>query len=134
MHNFNFFLKNLNEYKCKNFKSVSFIYRFFLNWLKNGIKSENYYLLCVARCLQKLLRHDVYRLVFQNLNGLFRIIRILDSGIKPQAQYQFSFCIWVTSYNAELAEKLHEWVLSALSFSSIIYFHIQYENNNKERK
>lgn len=104
-------------------KSRLSISSFFLNWLKNEMQPENEYLLCVARCLQKLLRRDEFRLAFQRLNGILRIVRLLMcSEIKQQAQYQFAFCIWLLSMNVELAKKLKEWVLNTFLFSFIINF------------
>lgn len=81
--------------------------KMYLNWLKNELKQDNPYLQSVARCLQKLLRCDDYRIAFMTLSGIFKIVKILSSKIKPQTQYQFSFCLWVTSFNSHLAEKMN---------------------------
>ncbi|CAL1275857.1 unnamed protein product [Larinioides sclopetarius] len=81
---------------------------FFLEWLKKEMNEDNDYMLSVGRCLQRLLQVDEYRLTFMNLSGIFQIIELLTKGIKPQAQYQFCFCLWVTTFNPHLAEKLNQ--------------------------
>ncbi|GBL84859.1 V-type proton ATPase subunit H [Araneus ventricosus] len=81
---------------------------FFLEWLKEEMNEDNEYMLSVGRCLQRLLQIDEYRLAFMNLSGIFKIIKLLSRGIQPQAQYQLCFCLWVTTFNPHLAEKLNQ--------------------------
>ncbi|GIX94962.1 v-type proton ATPase subunit H [Caerostris extrusa] len=84
---------------------------FFLEWLKTEMNEENKYLLSVSRCLQRLLQVDDYRLSFMNMSGIVQIINLLTTGIKPQAQYQFCFCLWVTTFNSQLAAELEEYAI-----------------------
>ncbi|KAF8782138.1 V-type proton ATPase subunit H-like [Argiope bruennichi] len=81
---------------------------FFLEWLREELREENEYLLSVARCLQRILQVDEYRLAFMNLSGVYQILKLLARGINPQAQYQFCFCLWVTTFNSHLADKLNQ--------------------------
>ncbi|GFY56494.1 v-type proton ATPase subunit H [Trichonephila inaurata madagascariensis] len=80
---------------------------FFLEWLKDEIEEYNSYLCSVARCLQRLLQVDDYRLAFMRLDGISKIMKILTCDLNPQAQYQFCFCLWVTTFNPQLTEKLN---------------------------
>lgn len=89
---------------------------FFLEWLKEELTEENEYILSVGRCLQRLLQVDEYRLALMSLKGILQIIKVMSRGIKPQAQYQFCFCLWVTTFNPYLAERLNKWVFPFLIF------------------
>ncbi|GFT34435.1 v-type proton ATPase subunit H [Nephila pilipes] len=79
---------------------------FFMEWLKDEMNEDNDYLQSVARCLQRLLQVDEYRLAFMKLSGVRQIIKLLACEINYQAQYQFCFCLWVTTFNSQLTEEL----------------------------
>jgi len=82
--------------------------QFYLTWLKDQLKTQNEYLPSVARCLQMMLRIDPYRLAFDRIEGISKIIGVLSSKVNFQIQYQLSFCLWVLAYNSEVAAKLNK--------------------------
>ena len=62
----------------------------------------------VARCLQMMLRLDAYRIAFVELEGIATIAEILSLRVGFQIQYQLSFCLWVLTFNPEIAEKMNK--------------------------
>merc|ERR1711862_584354 len=82
--------------------------QFYLTWLKDQLKTQNEYLPSVARCLQMMLRLDPYRLAFDRIEGIAKVIGVLSSKVNFQIQYQLSFCLWVLAYNSEVAAKLNK--------------------------
>jgi len=83
---------------------------FYLTWLKDQLKTpNNEYMQSVARCLQMMLRLDVYRIAFAKLDGVGTIAEILSSRVGFQIQYQLSFCLWVLTFNPDIAEKMNKW-------------------------
>lgn len=83
--------------------------QFYLTWLKEQLKMpNNEYLQSVARCLQMMLRLDTYRVAFAQLDGIATITEVLSSKVGFQIQYQLSFCLWVLTFNADIAEKTNK--------------------------
>jgi len=82
--------------------------QFYLTWLKDQLKPQNEYLPSVARCLQMMLRLDPYRLAFDRIEGIKKIINVLSSKVNFQIQYQLSFCLWVLAFNSDIAVKLNK--------------------------
>ena len=68
----------------------------------------------VARCLQMMLRLDAYRIAFVELEGIATIAEILSSRVGFQIQYQLSFCLWVLTFNPDIAEKMNKYVKISL--------------------
>jgi len=58
-----------------------------------------------------MLRIDDYRLAFVHLDGISTVINVLSGRVNFQIQYQLSFCLWVLTFNADIAEKLNKYVL-----------------------
>jgi len=82
---------------------------FYLTWLKDQLKTpNNEYMQSVARCLQMMLRLDAYRIAFVELDGIGTIAEILSSRVGFQIQYQLSFCLWVLTFNPDIAEKMNK--------------------------
>jgi len=82
---------------------------FYLTWLKDQLKTpNNEYMQSVARCLQMMLRLDAYRVAFVELEGIATIAEILSSRVGFQIQYQLSFCLWVLTFNPDIAEKMNK--------------------------
>jgi len=71
---------------------------------------NNEYIQSVGRCLQMMLRIDVYRLAFVAVDGISTIISVLRGRVNFQVQYQLVFCLWVLTFNPLLAEKMNKWV------------------------
>ncbi|XP_054710733.1 V-type proton ATPase subunit H-like [Uloborus diversus] len=82
---------------------------FYMSWIKDGLRHDNRYLNSVSRCLSRMLRVDEYRRQFMAMNGVFRIVQLLSSGIRPQAQYMFCFNLWLASFSPSVTEKLSRW-------------------------
>ena len=55
-----------------------------------------------------MLRIDDYRRAFVHLDGISTIVSVLSGRVNFQIQYQLSFCLWVLTFNAGIAEKLHK--------------------------
>jgi len=82
---------------------------FYLTWLKDQLKTpNNEYMQSVARCLQMMLRLDAYRIAFVELEGIATIAEILSLRVGFQIQYQLSFCLWVLTFNPDIAEKMNK--------------------------
>ena len=62
----------------------------------------------VARCLQMMLRLDPYRIAFAELDGIGTIAEVLSSRVGFQIQYQLSFCLWVLTFNPDIAGKMNK--------------------------
>ncbi|KAH0564450.1 V-type proton ATPase subunit H isoform X3 [Cotesia glomerata] len=82
---------------------------FYLTWLKDQLKlSNNEYIQSVARCLQMMLRVDVYRFAFISVDGISTLLSVLSGRVNFQVQYQLIFCLWVLTFNPLLAEKMNK--------------------------
>ncbi|KAF4524483.1 hypothetical protein B566_EDAN013098 [Ephemera danica] len=75
--------------------------------LQRELNLGNEYVQSVARCLQMLLRHDEYRQAFIAVDGVSTLLSVLSSRQNFQIQYQLTFCLWVLTFNPDLAAKLH---------------------------
>ena len=62
--------------------------QFYLTWLKDQLKPQNEYLPSVARCLQMMLRHDPYRLAFDKIEGIVKVINVLSSKVNFQVRHE----------------------------------------------
>lgn len=84
---------------------------FYLTWLKDQLRTPgNEYVQSVCRCLQMLLRIEPYRDAFYSLDGVVTIVQVLGSGKHNfQIQYQLTFCLWVLTFNKEIAEKMNKY-------------------------
>ncbi|CAK9294055.1 unnamed protein product [Gordionus sp. m RMFG-2023] len=80
---------------------------YYLIWLKDQMKNpNNEYMQTVARCLQMLMTVKDYRKPFFELGGVQEIMNLLNKKVNFQIQYQFVFCLWCLSFDAQLAEKM----------------------------
>ena len=66
---------------------------------------DNQYLPTVLRCLQLMLRIDEYRLAFMRVDGVSTLQAVLP-GLNFQCQYQLVFCLWVLTFNQQIAEQI----------------------------
>merc|ERR1719327_2072738 len=83
--------------------------QYYLTWLKDQLRmTGNEYVQSVARCLQMMLRIDDYRHAFVGVDGIATIVSVLSGRVNFQIQYQLTFCLWVLSFNAEVATKLNK--------------------------
>ncbi|KAL5013791.1 hypothetical protein ScPMuIL_008061 [Solemya velum] len=84
---------------------------FYMNWLKDQLRLPgNEYLQTAARCLQMMLRIDVYREVFTEVDGISTIVSVLaGSKVGFQIQYQLTFCLWCLTFNVALADKMNKY-------------------------
>ncbi|KFM65821.1 V-type proton ATPase subunit H, partial [Stegodyphus mimosarum] len=80
---------------------------FYLTWLKDQLQPNNEYIQSVARCLQMMLRMDEYRLAFVTVDGISKLVNVLAGKGNYQIQYQLIFCVWVMTFNVNLAEKMN---------------------------
>lgn len=55
-----------------------------------------------------MLRIDEYRQAFVHLDGISTLVSVLSGRVNFQIQYQLSFCLWVLTFNAHIAEKLNK--------------------------
>merc|ERR1719151_214772 len=84
--------------------------QYFLTWLKDQMRmQQNEYVQSVARCLQMMLRIDDYRHAFVAVDGIATIVSVLAGRVNFQIQYQLTFCLWVLSFNVEVATKLNKY-------------------------
>merc|ERR1719460_3493636 len=84
--------------------------QYYLTWLKDQLRmAGNEYVQSVARCLQMMLRIDDYRHAFVAVDGIATIVSVLSGRVNFQIQYQLTFCLWVLSFNAEVATKLNKY-------------------------
>jgi len=90
-------------------KMVGSDLQFYITWLKDQLKlNNNEYLNSVVRCLQMMLRVDDYRQAFVHLDGLNTLVNVLAGRVNFQLQYQLSFCLWVLTFNSDIAEKMNK--------------------------
>lgn len=90
----------------------------------NSVPQGNDYIQSVARCLQMLLRHDEYRKAFIAVDGLTTMLSILSARQNFQIQYQLVFCLWVLTFNPEMAGRMNRFVLWLLSIGFGLNFNI----------
>ncbi|XP_065352554.1 V-type proton ATPase subunit H isoform X2 [Cloeon dipterum] len=84
--------------------------QFYLTWLKDELQKQgNDYIQSVARCLQMLLRHDEYRKAFIAVDGVTTLLSVLSSRQNFQIQYQLIFCLWVLTFNPEMAGRMNRY-------------------------
>merc|ERR1719175_35809 len=84
--------------------------QYYLTWLKDQLRMQgNEYVQSVARCLQMMLRIDVYRQAFVGVDGIATVVSVLSGRVNFQIQYQLTFCLWVTSFSIPLATKLNKY-------------------------
>lgn len=55
-----------------------------------------------------MLRVDEYRDAFVNLNGLNAIFDILQARTNFQIQYQLVFCVWISTFDYNLAVNMNK--------------------------
>ncbi|KAJ9595222.1 hypothetical protein L9F63_013483 [Diploptera punctata] len=80
--------------------------KFFLSWLLSRLKEKKLrYQHDNIRCLQMLLQRYEYRSVFDTVDGVSFIIDLLRHRNNSQIQYQLIFCVWVLTFNKEIAAK-----------------------------
>lgn len=80
---------------------------YYLTWLRDQLRvPSNEYLQTVARCLQMMLRISEYRKAFVRVDGINFLIQTLSNGVSYQIQYQLIFCLWVMTFDPELADKI----------------------------
>lgn len=58
-----------------------------------------------------LFRIDYYRLAFYQLDGVTTLVKYLDGTLnstssKDQMQYQVTFCLWLLTFNEQIANKI----------------------------
>merc|ERR1711892_501925 len=83
--------------------------QYYLTWLKDQLRMQgNEYVQSVARCLQMMLRLDDYRQAFVGVDGIATLVSVLSGRVNFQIQYQLTFCLWVLSFNVEVATKLNK--------------------------
>jgi len=85
--------------------------RDYLVWVREQIEEKNPYKDTLCRCLQMLFRVDHYRLAFYKLNGVESLVKYLDATLsattsKDQMQYQIIFCIWLLTFNEQIASRI----------------------------
>jgi len=84
--------------------------QYYLTWLKDQLRmTGNEYVQSVARCLQMMLRIDVYRQAFVGVDGIATVVSVLSGRVNFQIQYQLTFCLWVTSFSVPLATRLNKY-------------------------
>ncbi|KAL3220027.1 hypothetical protein MRX96_030105 [Rhipicephalus microplus] len=75
-------------------------------WLKDQLRMPNNdYIQSVARCLQMMLRINEYKLAFVAIDGISTIVTVLAGRVNFQIQYQLTFCLWVLTFNVDLAKR-----------------------------
>lgn len=85
--------------------------RDYLIWMKEQVEEKNLYKDTLCRCLQMLFRIDYYRLAFYKLNGVESLVNYLNASLtsnssKDQMQYQVIHCIWLLSFNEQIASRI----------------------------
>lgn len=71
-----------------------------------------------------LFRIDYYRLAFYQLDGVTTLVKYLDGTLnstssKDQMQYQVTFCLWLLTFNEQIANKIQN--RSVVDFA-FVYF------------
>jgi len=83
--------------------------QYYLTWLKDQLRMQgNEYIQSVARCLQMMLRIDDYRQAFVGVDGISTLVSVLSGRVNFQIQYQLTFCLWVLTFNNNLATRLNK--------------------------
>jgi len=84
---------------------------YYLAWIKtqftilvSGEKKE--YLQNTIRCLQTSLRINECKHLFLSMQGVKIICDLFNTKPNFQIQYQLCYCLWIMSYNSEVAEKI----------------------------
>lgn len=85
--------------------------RDYLLWMKEQVEEKNLYKDTLCRCLQMLFRIDYYRLAFYKLNGVESLVNYLNASLsstssKDQMQYQVIHCIWLLTFNEQIAARI----------------------------
>lgn len=85
--------------------------RDYLLWMKEQVEEKNLYKDTLCRCLQMLFRIDYYRLAFYKLNGVESLVNYLNASLsstssKDQMQYQVIHCIWLLTFNEQIASRI----------------------------
>ena len=62
---------------------------------------------------------DEYRHAFLRVDGVSTLLSVLSSGVNFQCQYQLVFCLWVLTFNGDIAEKMGKWVAAQLPFGVV---------------
>jgi len=97
-------LATYSSYRCPDSDLV-----YYLSWLKVQLcVPGNEYLQSVAETIQLLMRIDDYRMPFVKADGINSIVSVLLSNLGFQLQYQLIFCIWMLSFQVEIAAKIGE--------------------------
>jgi len=83
----------------------------FIYWIKDHLDEKNPFKDTLCRCLQMLFRIDYYRLAFYQLDGVTTLVKYLDGTLnstssKDQMQYQVTFCLWLLTFNEQIANKI----------------------------
>lgn len=82
----------------------------YLTWLKDQLRMPNNdYIQSVARCLQMMLRINEYKLAFVAIDGISTIVTVLAGRVNFQIQYQLTFCLWVLTFNVDLAKRMSKY-------------------------
>lgn len=68
-----------------------------------------------------LFRIDYYRLAFYQLDGVTTLVKYLDGTLnstssKDQMQYQVTFCLWLLTFNEQIANKIQNKSVVAFVF------------------
>lgn len=87
--------------------------RDYLLWTKEQIEDKNLYKDTLCRCLQMLFRIDYYRLAFYKLSGVESLVKYLNASLsstssKDQMQYQVIHCIWLLTFNSQIASRIQD--------------------------
>lgn len=85
--------------------------RDYLLWAKEQVEEKNIYKDTLCRCLQMLFRIDYYRLSFYRLGGVDSLVNYLNASLnsttsKDQMHYQIIHCIWLLTFNEQIASKI----------------------------
>jgi V-type H+-transporting ATPase subunit H len=79
--------------------------------MKEQVEEKKLYKDTLCRCLQMLFRIDYYRLAFYKLNGVESLVNYLNASLtsttsKDQMQYQVIHCIWLLTFNEQIASRI----------------------------
>lgn len=85
--------------------------RDFIYWAKENLDEKNPYKDTLCRCMQMLFRIDYYRLAFYKLDGVNSLVSYLEGTLnstssKDQMQYQVIFCVWLLTFNDQIATRI----------------------------
>jgi len=84
-------------------EEVQFIFRWLNEQLKKSSPEEIH---IGVSSLQYLLRKDEFRLIFKVEGGLQQLSALLKGQKSPQATYQIIYCLWLMTYNNDLASNV----------------------------